>query len=316
MKFVVLDGFLINFDNIGLDIGEHKQIWHDATLPEQAAGRIGDADGVIINRVPITKQVIDACPNLRYIGTTGTGYNMIDLAAAKERGITICNAPEYGSNAVAQHTLALLLEIMGRVGDFNSLVHQDRWVREDSPEVVAITTYELAGKTLGIFGAGNIGRRVAHLAAAFDMEIIAFDKYPSTDPAFNFIHYVDEETLLSKADVLSIHAPLNDATKGYFSKQRIAKMKDGAILLNAARGAIVDEQAVAEALNSGKLKAFATDVLSKEPPAADNPVYKHQKAIITPHVAWMPRETRERLLDIVSKNILAFIEGQPQNVVG
>jgi len=315
MKFVVLDGFLSNFDNIGLNIGEHEQIWYHTTRPEQVVERIGNADGVIVNRVHITKAVIDACPNLRYIGVTGTGYNMIDLAAASERGITISNVPEYGTNAVAQHAIALLLEIMGRVGEFSSLVHSDRWTREDSSEVVSITTHELAGKTLGIFGAGAIGRKVAQIAAAFGMEIIAFDKYPSKDPAYTFIRYVDIDTLLTCSDILSIHAPLNEETRGYFSKQRISKMKNGSILLNTARGAIVDEKAIAEALDSGKLMAFGADVMSSEPPAADNLIYNNPKTVITPHVAWMPRETRERLLQIVSENILAFIAGQPKNII-
>ena len=315
MKFVILDGFLSNFDDIGLNIGEHQQIWYHTTLPEQVVERIGDAEGIVVNRVLITREVIAACPNLCYIGVTGTGYNMIDLAAAKERNITICNVPAYSTDAVAQHAIALLLEIMGRVGEFNNLLRQDLWTREDSLEVVSIKTYELAGKVLGIFGAGNIGRQVAKVANAFGMEVIAFDSYPTEDPAYAFINYVDIDTLLARSDVLSIHAPLNDETRGYFSNQVLDKMKNGAILINTARGAILDEKAVAEALDSGKLMALGADVLTKEPPTKDNPIYNHPKAVITPHVAWMPRETRERLLRIVSKNILAFISGKPENVV-
>ncbi len=316
MKFVALDGFLANFDNIGLQIGQHEQVWHHTTAPEQTIERIGDAEGVLVNRVLITREVINACPNIRYIGTFGTGYNMIDLQAAKERGITICNVPAYGTDAVAQHTIALLLEIVARVGDFNELVHSGRWLKEDSPEVVAIRTYEVAGKTLGVYGAGNIGRKVAHIAAALGMNVLAYDKFPSTAPADAFIRYVDTDTLLTSSDVVTIHAPLNDESRRFFSKETIAKMKTGAILLNAARGAIVDEDAVVEALNSGKLWALGTDVMSTEPPSAENRIYNHPRVVVTPHVAWMPRETRERLLGVVSENILAFLDGKPQNIVG
>jgi glycerate dehydrogenase len=315
MKFVVLDGFLSNFDNIGLSINEHRQVWYDTTAPEEVIPHIQDADGVIVNRVHITKEVLDACPNIRYIGVTGTGYNMVDLNAARDKNITVCNVPVYGTDAVAQHTIAMLLEIVAKVGEFNALVHSGKWTREDSPEVVSIKTYELAGKTLGIFGAGAIGRKVAKIAYALDMNIIAYDTYPSKEPQFGFIKYVDIETLFKQSDVLSIHSPLNDRTRGFFTKDVIDKMKDGAILLNAARGAIVDEKAVLDALNSGKLVAMGADVMNSEPPNKDNPIYNHPKAVITPHVAWMPRETRQRLLDIVSENILMFINGTPQNVI-
>ena len=315
MKIVILDGFLANFDDIGLSIGQHRQVWYDTTLPGQVIERIGGAEGIVVNRVLITEEIIAACPNLCYIGTTSTGVNMIDLEAAKKRNITICNVPEYSTNAVAQHTIALLLEVVGRVGEFNRLVHEDRWTREDSREVVSIKTYELAGKTLGIYGAGNIGRKVAKIASVFDMNILAFDKIQTKDPSYAFIDYVDLDTLLCRSDVLTIHAPLNDETRGFFSTQTIDKMKDGAILINAARGAILDEKAVADALDNGKLTALGADVLSSEPPAKDNPIYNHPKAVITPHVAWTPRETRERLLRIVSENILAFIAGKPQNAV-
>lgn len=311
MKFVILDGFLANHDEIGLCIDGHEQVWYPSTDPEQVVERIGNAEGVLVNRTGITEAAMDACPGLRFIGTFSTGYNMVDVQAAQARGITVCNVPGYSTGAVAQHTFALLLEIACRIGLFERLVHEGGWNKDDGQHIAKIPTMELAGKTMGIFGAGEIGTAVAHLATAFGMKVLAYRRSPQPDS----LHYVDVDTLLSQSDVLSIHAPLNEQTSGYFSAGVIEKMKDGAILLNTARGALLDEAAVAAALTSGKLYAAGLDVLAVEPPEKGNPLACHPRAVVTPHVAWRSRETRERLLRIVAENILAFAAGTPQNTV-
>jgi glycerate dehydrogenase len=312
MKFVILDGFLVNFDHIGLDIGRHQQVWYPDSDPNEIIHRVGDADGVIVNRAAITADMMDICRNLRYIGTFSTGTNMVDVPAAARRGITVCNVPGFSTAAVAQHTMGLLLEIVGWTGAFDRLVHSGGWKKRYPEEVVSMPTIELEGKTLGIFGAGNIGMRVARLGTAFGMRAIVYRRNP---PAVRDFDFVDFDTLLANSDVLSIHAPLTDETRGLFDEQTISRMKDGAILLTAARGAILDEAAVAAALDSGKLYAAGLDVLSDEPPAPDNRLARHPRTVVTPHIGWIPRQTRERLLKLVAANIMAFAAGQPQNVV-
>ena len=316
MKFVILDGFLPNFDNIGINIGEHEQVWYPETEPEQVAQRIGDAQGVIVNRVNISSATMDACPNLRYIGTFSTGVNMIDLPAANKRGITVCNVPGYSTAAVAQHTFGLLLEIAGRVGQLDQLVRNGGWNNssESGPNIVSISIQELWGKTLGLLGAGNIGTQVARQGIAFGMKVIAYDQHRSANLSPD-VEFVDFDTLLARSDVLSLHVPLTEETKGIIGQDSLKRMKDGAILLNTARGALIDDTAVAAALDSGKLYAAGIDVMAPEPPLPGNPLIGHPRAVITPHVAWIPRETRERLLKLVEGNIMAFAAGKPVNVV-
>ena len=312
MKFVMLDGFLTNFDGIGLDLGEHEQIWYDQTQPQQVVERIGDADGIVVNRVVISREIMQHCPNLKYIGTFGTGYNNVEVEAAKELGIVVCNAPGYSTMAVAQHTIALLLEVVGRVGQFDAFVRSGIWGKEGYANIASMPTYELCGKTLGILGAGEIGRQVAHLGQAFGMHTLAYRRTP---PKESTITYVDLDTLLSQSDVLSLHCPLTPETYHIINTNALQKMKHGAILLNTARGDLLDEQAVAQALDCGTLLGLGVDVLSKEPPEEGHPFYRHPHAVVTPHIAWIPHETRERLLHIVEENILQFIKGTPQNVV-
>lgn len=312
MKLVILDSYLVNFDGIGFDIGEHEAVWYPSTRPEEIVQRIGDAEGAVVNRAQMTAEVMDACPNLRYIGTFATGYNMIDVAAAQARGITVCNVPSYGTGAVAQHTFALLLEIVGRVGVFDRMVRNGGWKKGGGRELVSVPTYELAGKTLGVYGAGEIGSAVAHIAQAFGMQVLRYRRNP---PPGGEGRHVPADELLARSDVVSIHMPLTGQTRGLFDARTIAGMKDGAVLLNTARGAIVDERAVAAALDSGKLLAYGADVLTSEPPEPGNPLVGHPRAVITPHVAWVARETRERLLRIAAQNFLAFAQRRPQNVV-
>lgn len=312
MRFVILDGFLPNFDGIGMDLGPHEQVWYPETAPEEVIPRLQGADGVLTNRMAITAQVMEACPDLKYIGTFGTGYNNIDVAAAKARGIAVCNVPGYSTAAVAQHAFALLLEVVGRAGQFSQFVHSGAWSREGHTNIAQMPTYELVGKTLGIFGAGAIGHQMARLGAAFGMEVLACRRTPKTGDGLT---YVDFDTLLDRCDVISIHAPLTEQTQGLFGAETLEKMKDGAILINTARGAILDEQAVVEALDRGKLLGVGVDVLTREPPAPEDLLYRHPKAVVTPHIAWIPRETRARLLKLVGDNILTFAAGRPQNVV-
>lgn len=312
MKFVILDGFLINHDQIGMDIGGHEQVWYPSTDPSETALRIGDAQGVIVNRSPITRAVIEACPQLAYIGTLGTGFNMIDLDAASERGIVVCNTPGYATKAVAQHTIALLLDCVCHITAYDKLVKDGNWKKGNARELVSHPMRELAGMTIGIFGAGEIGYAAGEIASAIGMQVVYYRRTPPTGDGKS---YVSLDTLLTQSDVISIHAPLKDDTFHFFDAECIARMKDHAILLNTARGAIVDEFAVAAALDSGKLWAYGTDVMEQEPPHADNPLLTHSKAVITPHVAWMPQEARARGLRIAAENIQAFIAGNPQNVV-
>lgn len=314
MRVVILDGFLSNFDGIDLSIGDHERVWYPATAPEQIAERIAGADAVLTSRATLTGELMAGCPTLRYIGTLGTGYNMVDLAAASQRGIVVCNAPGYSTNAVAQGTFALLLEIAGKISVYDRIVREGGWRKGAGRALVSVPTHELAGKTMGIFGLGEIGGAVGKIAAAFGMEVLGYRRNPPAERDGS-VRLVDVDTLLRESDVLSIHCPLNAETARFFDAGTIGAMKDGAVLLNTARGGILDEAAVAAALDSGKLSAFGADVLTNEPPEEGNPLVGHPKTVITPHITWLPRETRERMLAVVSENLLAFLAGKPRNVV-
>lgn len=312
MKLVLLDGYLANFEGNQLALGaEHQQQWYPATAPHEAAERIGDADGVIVNRQMVDDELMERCPNLKYIGALGTGYNMIDLAAATRRGIVVTNCPGYSTPAVAQATFGLLLDVMSRVSVYDQLVRTGGWKKGGAKALTAVSTHELAGKTMGILGLGEIGQAVATIAAAFGMEVLGYRRTPGDST----VPLVDLDTLLAKSDVLSIHCPLTAETTGLINRDTIAKMKDGAVIINTARGAILNEKDVAAALDSGKLAALGADVLTAEPPEETNPLVGHPKAVITPHVAWMPVEARQRLLKQVEENFLAFVAGSSQNVV-
>lgn len=311
MKIVVLDGFLVNHDNIGLNIGEHEQIWYPATASHEVVQRIGDADGILVNRQEISRETMMACPTLKFIGTLGTGYNIVDIEAAKELGIIVSNVPSYSTDAVAQAAVALMLDIATNTSRFHAFVKSGGWKKGSAREIVAIPTFELSGKTLGIFGMGNIGGKVAEIAAAIGMNVIAYRRNKLDGDS----RFVDMDTLFASSDIISMHCPLTAETQGIINAETIAKMKDGAILINTSRGGLLDEQAVADALDSGKLYALGADVLADEPPLSDSPLALHPRAVITPHVAWTPIETRRKMLSIVSENFLSFIAGNPQNVV-
>ncbi|MHC4713973.1 MAG: D-2-hydroxyacid dehydrogenase [Planctomycetota bacterium] len=314
MKIVVLDGHTMNPGD--LDWAPLEQLgqcaFHERTPPEKTVERSKGAEIVLTNKAVLDRAAIDALPALRYIGVTATGYNVVDLAAARERGIVVTNVPAYSSPSVAQATFALLLELTNSVGHHSRAVSEGRWGRAedfcfwDSPIV------ELDGLVMGIVGLGAIGSAVARIAKSFGMTVIAYDVAPREVEAAEF---VDLETLFSTSDVISLHCPLTDDTEKLVNTGRLALMKPTAYLVNAARGPLVDETALADALNQGRIAGAALDVLSIEPPRADNPLLKAANCLITPHVAWAARASRQRLMDTVIANVRAFLAGSPVNVV-
>lgn len=315
MKIVVLDDSALNPGD--LDLSCLKQFGSCEIYPvtpteAETISRIEDAEIVLTNKTPMTEAIFRACPNIRFLGVMATGYNVVDCRAAKRRGIPVCNVPSYGTAAVAQYTMALLLEICHQIGYHDRIVHQGAWVSSPVFSFWATPQSELAGKTMGIIGFGRIGQATAKLAQAFGMEVIAYSRRPFES---EFAKSVSLEELLEKADVVSLHCPLFPETEKLINDSTIARMKDGAILLNTSRGQLVDEDALARALESGKLRFAAVDVVSREPMLATNPLLNAPNCIITPHMAWAPVESRQRLLDCVVENIRCFLAGHPQNVV-
>jgi glycerate dehydrogenase len=282
---------------------------YEKTLPEDTLSRIGDAEAVFTNKTLLTKDIIEKAPNLAFIGVLATGYNVVDLQAAKERNIPICNVPAYSTPSVAQFVFALLLELCHHVAHHNNAVQEGRWT--NSPHFCFWDTplIELAGKTMGIVGFGRIGQATANIAQAFGMKVLAYS--PSRKGPDDLT--LDE--VLGNSDVVSLHCPLNDKTRHIICRESIAKMKDGAILINTARGPLINEGDLRVALISGKLYAAAMDVAAEEPIRADSPLLGLDNCMITPHIAWAPREARQRLMDISVANLRAFLDGKPQNVV-
>lgn len=316
MKIIILESNAVNPGDLSWEsIGQFGEVTiYDRTAPEEAAGRIGDAEIVLINKTPITAQLLDQCPNLKLICVEATGYNVVDCQAARQRGITVCNVPAYGTDAVAQFTFSLLLELCNRVGHHDDFVHGGGWCKcpdfcyWDTPQM------ELAGKTMGIIGFGRIGRAVAKIANAFNMKVLAFNRsHCAEGEALGT--YVELDTLLSQSDIISLHCPLTEETQQLINAQTLYKMKDSAILLNTARGGLVDENALTEALTQGKLRGAAVDVVSEEPMKADNPLLAAPNCIITPHMAWAPIETRQRIIDCTVANIRGYLNNQPINTV-
>lgn len=316
MKIINLDARALNPGDLSWDVlnqfGE-VTLYQKTESEEEAIARIGDHEIVLTNKVPITEKLLNACPNIRLICIQATGYNIVDTAACAKRGIPVCNVPDYGTAAVAQFTLALMLELCYRIGLHDAAVHDGKWCRSktfcfwDTPQM------ELGGKTLGIIGFGRIGQAVAKLAQAFGMRVIACSR--SRKETCLDVEYVDTDTLLAQSDFVSLHCPLFAENTKMVNAEFIGKMKDGAFLINTARGGLLDEPAVAEALASGKLAGAAVDVVTEEPMKVYNPLLTAPNCIITPHIAWAPKESRQRLLDCCVENIRAFLAGKPQNVV-
>lgn len=315
-KIVVLDGYTLNPGDLSWDslkaLGEVTV--YDRTPAAEAAARIGDADVVYTNKTSITRAILDACKNIRFIGVLATGYNVVDVVAAKEKGIPVCNIPTYGTAAVGQFAIALLLEICHHVAHHSDAVHGGRWESNADWCFWDYPLIELAGKTMGIIGFGRIGQATGAIAKALGMHVIANDSYPN-DAGRAIAEYVDLDTLLKTSDVIALHCPLFPETEGIINKNNIAKMKDGVIILNNSRGPLVVEQDLADALNSGKVYAAGLDVVSSEPIKGDNPLLKAKNCIITPHISWAPKESRRRLMDIAVENLAQFVKGTPVNVV-
>lgn len=319
MKLVILDGYAENPGDLRWDalrrFGELTV--YDRTNPDDAeeiARRIGGAEIVITNKTPVSREVFDACKNLRLVAVLATGYNIVDAAYAKQRGIPVCNVPTYGTDAVAQYAIALLLEICSQVGHHSAAVRAGRW--SESPDFCFWDTplIELAGKTMGIIGFGRIGRAVGRIARAMGMRVLACGSRP-TEEGRAIAGYVGLPELLRQADVVSLHCPLTPQTEKIINRETLSMMKPGAILLNNARGALLDEQAVADALNEGRLYAAGVDVASSEPISEDNPLLTAKNCFITPHISWACKECRERILQATIENIAAFLAGSPVNVV-
>lgn len=317
MKIAILDSRALNPGDLSYDCISQ---FGDVTLYErteteaETIARIGDSEIVLVNKVPITRRVAEACPNLKLICVQATGYNLVDCAACARQGILVTNVPTYGTAAVAQFTMALILELCHQVGLHDASVHQGDWIKCANFCYWLTPQMELGGKTLGIIGFGRIGRAVGQLAKAFGMRVLAYSRSECAEGR-EIGEYVDLDTLLAQSDIISLHCPLFAETEKLIGCETIAKMKDGAMLINTARGGLLDEEAVARALNSGKLRGAAVDVVSREPMQADNPLLAARNCIITPHIAWAPVESRQRLLDCVVENIRAFLNGTPQNVV-
>lgn len=316
MKIVHLEGNAVNPGDLSWDVlNQFGDVTvYERTAPEDAVSRIGDAEVVLINKTPITAQLLDQCPGLRLICVQATGYNVVDCAAAKERGVLVCNVPAYGTNAVAQFTFSLLLELCNQVGHHDRLVHAGKWCECPSFCFWDTPQMELSGKTIGIIGFGKIGRAVGTIAKAFGMNVLAYNR--SRCPEGEAIgKYVDLDTLLASSDIISLHCPLTQENAGLINAQSIAKMKNGVFLLNTARGPLINEQDVADALRSGKLRGVAVDVVSNEPMLPDNPLLTAPNCIITPHMAWTPVESRQRIIDCTVNSIKGYMNGKPVNTV-
>lgn len=323
MKIVILDGYAENPGDLSWEgfekLGELTV--YDRTPREdveEILRRIGDAEIICTNKTLIGREVIERAPKLRYIGVLATGYNVVDVDAAAERGIPVTNIPSYGTAAVAQHVMALLLEICNRTGHHSQAVYEGRWQRSEDFCFWDYPLMELAGKTMGIIGYGHIGKAAARLAGAFGMKVIACRR-PGHSVLENVqddgVSMVTIEELFERADVISVHCPLFPETEGLICRENISKMKDGVIIINTARGPIVQEKDLAEALNSGKVYAAGVDVVSTEPIRDDNPLLTARNCFITPHIAWASRESRQRLMDTAVDNLRAFLAGEPVNVV-
>ncbi len=316
MKIVVLDGYTENPGDLSWDglraLGELTV--YDRTRPEEAASRIQDAEIIVTNKVPVTRALLDQCTGIRYVSVLATGYNVVDLKAASERGIPVSNVPAYSTAAVGQFTIGMLLEICCQIGFHDRSVHNGDWAACPDFCYWKAPLIELAGKAMGIIGFGRIGRQTGAIARAMGMQVLATGSRPC-DEGRAIAEYVDLDTVLRQSDVISLHCPLFPETTGIINKDTIAKMKDGVIILNMARGPMIVEEDLAQALNSGKVYAAGMDVVSQEPIRADNPLLTAKNCFITPHIAWASRECRQRIMDITEQNIRSFLEGNVRNRV-
>jgi glycerate dehydrogenase len=314
-KIVVLDGYTANPGDLSWQALEAcgPCSIYDYTQPEEIIARAQGADILITNKAILDSRVINALPDLRYIGVTATGYNVVDVAAAKARNIVVTNVPSYGKTAVAQGVFALLLELTNHAGHHSHTVKDGRWSKNRDFCYWDYPLIELDGLTMGIIGFGSIGQEVAKRARAFGMKVIAATRTPKQTEGIEFCSMDD---VFARSDILSLHCSLTDETRGLINKNSLARMKPSALLINTARGLLVDEQALADALNAGRLAGAGLDVLAVEPPVADNPLFKAKNCLITPHHSWATIAARKRLIDTTVSNVRAFLEGRAVNVVG
>ena len=316
MKIVILDGYTANPGDLSWKALEEMATLtvYERTKPEETVDRAKGAEVVLTNKVLLKRQEIEQLPKLRYIGVLATGYNVVDLEAAREHGIIVTNVPAYSTLSVAQMVFSHLLTVTNHTEHYACQNREGKWTASPDFSYMDMPLTELAGKTFGIVGLGNIGQRVAMIAAAFDMSVVAYTS-KSADMLPSYIQKRTLDEVLAESDVLSLHCPLTPNTQHLINRQTLQKMKPSAILINTGRGPLINDQDVADALNENRLQAFCADVLTEEPPKADNPLLRCENAYITPHIAWASSEARVRLLDVAINNVRAFIEGKPQNVV-
>lgn len=315
MKIVVLDGYTENPGDLTWDgmkaLGD-LTVYDRTSLTDEAEiiRRIGNAQAVITNKTPISQKVIDACPSIEYIGMLSTGYNVVDYAYASQKKIPVANIPSYGTEAVAQFAIALLLEICHNIGHHNEAVHQGRWEKSEDWCFWDYPLIELKDKIMGIIGFGRIGQTTGKIAQALGMKVLAYDTHCTAGIENDSCRYAQLDEVLEQSDVIALHCPLFPETEKIINRETIQKMKDG-----VSRGQLIDEEALADALKCGKVYAAALDVVSTEPIQSKNPLLYAPNCLITPHISWAPRESRERLMKIAVNNLKAFILGQPQNIV-
>lgn len=317
MKIVILDGYTLNPGDLSWD-GLKKLgavTVYDRTSEAEVRQRIGEAEIVFTNKTPITKETLEVCKQIKYIGVLATGYNIVDVAAASECQITVTNIPSYGTDAVSQFAIALLMELCHHVGEHSRSVFAGDWANNRDWSYWNYPLVELSGKSMGIIGFGKIGQRTGHIAQALGMKVLAYDmnKFPELES--ETCQYVSLDKLLAGADVIVLHIPLFNSTRGMINAESIEKMKDGVLIINNSRGQLIVEEDLKEALNKGKVGGAAVDVVSTEPIKLNNPLLKAKNMIITPHISWAPRESRQRLMDIAVENLVAFLAGDPRNVV-
>lgn len=304
------------FSSGDIDFDEFKALGEVTYINEPSREELyataNGCDAIIVNKVIIDRAFLDACPTIKYVGVFATGYNVVDTALCSERGVTVCNVPGYSTNAVAQHVFALILSIYGQIPKYVASVAAGDWLNSPTFCYFPWPTYELAGKTIGILGYGSIGKTVAKIAEAFGMNVVISTRTQPQNCPYKTLGFED---MLKVSDIVSLHCPLTAATQKIIDGRAISLMKDGAVLINTARGGLVDEEALRAALNSGKLYAAGVDVISEEPMKPGNPLLGAKNCLITPHIAWVPLETRRRLLKIAAENLKKFIQGNPQNVV-
>ncbi|MCL1988894.1 MAG: D-2-hydroxyacid dehydrogenase [Firmicutes bacterium] len=320
MRIVVLDGYTLNpgdlsWEDLASINGVEDFIVYERTRSKRVITRAKDADILFTNKTVLTAEHFEELPNCKYIGIFATGHNVVDVAAAAKKGITVTNVPAYSTLSVAQHVFALLLELCLKIQEHSTAVRAGEWSKSIDFSFRKSTLTEIAGKTLGVIGFGETGRKVAEIAYTFDMNVLAYKPNPDTSYSHENFSWVTFDEILAQSDILSLHCPLKEDNHGMIDKNALAKMKPSAFLINTARGGLLVEQDVADALNSHKLAGAALDVLAAEPPPEDNPLLTAQNCIITPHIAWATKEARIRLMNAVVQNLKNFLEGNPTNVV-